>query len=137
MHWRKIQKMTNTEKTCEFYAAVRGYHFYQNNWSPLESEFLECHEFGNVFDMFAIKICKSNGQTVGHLPREISRVTNFCWREVQWCTLITTDYRRSPLVQGGLEIACKVTVKMVATVKNHMLIERYLQLDNVECRTQE
>ena len=54
--------MTNTEKTCEFYAAARGYHFYQNICSPLESEFLECHhEFANVFDMFAIKICKSNG----------------------------------------------------------------------------
>ena len=47
---------------------------------------------------------------------------------MQWCTLTTTDYRRSPLVQRGLEIACKVTVKMVATVKNHMLIEQYLQL---------
>ena len=43
-------------------------------------------------------------------------------------TLTTTDYRQSPLVQGGLKITCKVTVKMVATVKNHMLIERYLQL---------
>ena len=59
---------------------------------------------------------------------KFQELRSFCWIEVQWCTLTTTDYRRSPLVQGGLEIACKVTVKMVATVKNHMLIERYLQL---------
>ena len=88
--------MTNTENTCEFSAAVRGYHFYQNIWSPLESEVLECHhEFGNVFDMFAIKTCKSNGQTVGHLPREISRVTKFLLDRgaMVQATLTTTDYR--------------------------------------------
>ena len=59
---------------------------------------------------------------------KFQELRSFCWIEVQWCTLTTTDYRRSPLVQGGLEIACRVTVKMVARVKNHMLIERYLQL---------
>ena len=43
-------------------------------------------------------------------------------------TLTTTDYRRSPLVQGGLETACKVTVKMPGTIRNHMLMDRYLEL---------
>ena len=43
-------------------------------------------------------------------------------------TLSTTHYRRSPLVQGGLEIACKVSVKMPGTIKNHLLIDRYFEL---------
>ena len=80
--------------------------------------------------MFAIKTCKSNGQIVGHLPREISRVTKFLLDRgaVVQATLSTTHYRRSPLVQGGLEIACKVSVKMPGTIKNHLLIDRYFEL---------
>lgn len=131
--WKSVRRinMVSTEKTSEFSAAVRGYHYFRNIWSPQISETLEClHEFGNAFDMFAVKTCRSTGQTVGHLPREISRVTKFLLDRgaVVHATLTTTDYRRSPLVQGGLEIACKVTVKMPGTVKNHMLMDRYLEL---------
>ena len=45
--------------------------------------------------------------------------------------LSSTNYRHSPLVQGGLQIACSVVVKMPATVKNHMLIDRYAELVNM------
>ena len=124
-------KMTNTEKVCEFIAAIRGYHYYRQFWNPQVSEVLQCaHDFGNVFDIFAIKMLNNNGEIVGHLPREISRVSKFLMDRgaaVQ-ATLTTTNYRRSPLVQGGLEIACKVTVRMAGTVRNHMLLERYMQL---------
>ena len=104
---------------------------YKNTWFSQDSEVLECyHEFENTFDMFAIKTCKSNGQIVRHLPREISRVTKFLLDRgaVVQATLSTTHYRRSPLVQGGLEIACKVSVKMPGTIKNHLLIDRYFEL---------
>ena len=37
-------------------------------------------------------------------------------------------YRRSTLVQGAMEIACLVTVKMAATCKIAMLAEKYLEL---------
>ena len=38
-------------------------------------------------------------------------------------------YRRSPLVQGGLEIPCKLSVELaIATIKNNMLIDRYKQI---------
>ena len=123
--------MASTEKKFEFSAAIRGYHYYERYWNPQESEVLKCtHEFGNVFDIFAIKTCTSNGETVGHLPREISRVSKFLLdrgASIQ-ATLTSSNYRRSPLVQGGLEIACKVTVKMAGTIKNHMLVEKYMQL---------
>ena len=32
------------------------------------------------------------------------------------------------LVQGGLDIACKVSVKMSGTIKNHLLMDRYFEL---------
>lgn len=125
--------MTNAVKVCEFSAAIRGYHYYKRYWSPRESEVLHCsHEFGNVFDIFAIKTCNSKGEIVGHLPREISRVSKYVLDRGASikATLTSSNYRRSPLVQGGLEIACIVTVKMPATIKNHMLVEKYMQIVN-------
>ena len=107
--------MTNTEKT----------------WFPQESEVLDCyHEFENTSVMFAIKTCKSNDHIVGHLPRETSRVTKFLLHRgaVVQATLSTIHYKSSALVQGGLEIACKVSVKMPGTIKNHLLIDRYFEL---------
>ena len=114
-----------------FSSAVGGYHHYRNTWFPQELEVLDCyHDFESTIDMFAIKKCKSNGQIVGHLPREISKVTKFLFDRgaVVQATLSTTHYKRSPLVQGGLEIACKVSVKMRETIKNHLLMDRYFEL---------
>ena len=34
-------------------------------------------------------------------------------------TLTTTDYRFSALIQGGLRIACKVSVKISDRIKSH------------------
>ena len=42
--------------------------------------------------------------------------------------LTGTHYRRSPLVKGGLEIACKVSVSMCRTCLNLFLLEKYKQL---------
>ena len=47
---------------------------------------------------------------------------------VAQATLSVTHYRRSPLVQGGLEIPFKVSVKMPGTMKNHLQMDRYLEL---------
>ena len=41
--------------------------------------------------------------------------------------LPSTHYRRSPLVQVGIEIPCVVTVSMSGTVINQLLMERYKQ----------
>ena len=42
--------------------------------------------------------------------------------------LTSEHYRRSPLVQGGMEIACKVTASIPGTCVNLLLMERYKQL---------
>ena len=59
---------------------------------------------------------------VGHLRREISRGTKVT------ASLTPMNFRRSPLLQGGLEIACKVTVKMPAMIKCHMILDRFKEL---------
>ena len=44
--------------------------------------------------------------------------------------LISSDYRRSPLVQGGLEIQCKVIIEMPGTIRNQLLMGRYSEIVN-------
>ena len=93
---------------------------------------LNCfHEEGNTSDRFAIKICeKDKNEIVGQLPMEISRVTKFLLDRGANVSakLRSTHYRRSPLVQGGIEIPCVVTVSMPGTVINQLLMERCKQL---------
>ena len=78
----------------------------------MENQKLDCaHEVGNPYDFFAKKTCLSgSGRTVGHLPMEISR---------------------SPLVQGGLEIPCQVSISMPATCKNNQIIEKFKEIVDV------
>lgn len=118
-------------KVFEYTAAVRGFHYFKTFWQPKEKELLSCHfENGNNYDMFAIKTCDEEGRMVGHLPREVSRITKFIIDRGAKVTveLLGTHYRRSPLVKGGLEIPCKVSVSMSGTCVNLLLLERYKQL---------
>ena len=119
-------------KYFQFSAAVRGFHYYRKSWLPEPEQTLNCfHEEGNTFDRFAIKVCeKDKNEIVGHLPMEISRVTKFLLDRGANVSakLTSTHYRRSPLVQGGIEIPCVVTVSMSGTVINQLLMERYKQL---------
>ena len=100
--------------TIEYSAAVRGYHFYRKTWFPKFGEKLDCcFEQNNVFDCFAIMACgKNGGKIVGHLPKEVSRITKFILDRgaVIAAEISSPHYRRSPLVQGGLEVPCKVKV---------------------------
>ena len=41
------------------------------------------------------------------------------------------NYRRSPLIQSGLEIPAKVIVTMPGTVRNHLLPKKYKEIINV------
>ena len=119
-------------KYFQFSNAVLGFRYYGKFWLPEPEQTINCfHEKGNTFDRFAIKVCeKDKNETVVHLPMEISRVTNFLLDRATNVSakLTSTHYRRSPLVQGGIEIPCVVTVSMSGTVINQLLMERYKQL---------
>ena len=80
---------------------------------------------------FAIKACQlDSGKIVGHLPMELSRISKFILDrgakiEVK---LRETHYRRSPLVQGGLEVPCDLVIRMPNTMKSAELLKKYLKL---------
>ena len=67
---------------------------------------------------------------IGHLPREISRATRFFLLRGGMVHLKVTDenYRRSPLIQGGLEIPVEVICEMDDTPRNRAIMERYKTL---------
>ena len=113
--------------TEEFTAAVRGFHFYKRIWAPSIGDELPCeHEANNAFDIFAIKVMDES-VTVGHLPLEISRITKYIIaRGATVTAIITSDqYRRSPLVQGGLEVPCKIRISLPTSILNCRLMDRY------------
>ena len=121
-----------SNKNLAFTAAARGFHVYKINWKPQEGELLKCaHEVDNPYDMFSMKICKpDSNEIVGHLPMEISRITKFILDRGAVCTIKIREkhYRRSPLVKGGFEIPCDVTIWMIGSVVNHLLLAKYESL---------
>ena len=65
-------------KTFEYTVAVREYHYFKSIWQAKKNEGLVCQfKYGNSSRMFAINLCDQRGTMVGHLPREISRITKF------------------------------------------------------------
>ena len=60
---------------------------------------------------------KTKKEIVGNLLMEISQVTKFLLDRGANVSakLKSTHYRRSPLVRGGIEIPCVVTVSMPGT----------------------
>ena len=119
-------------KIFEFSSAVRGFHYYRKFWNPQHDQLLECfHENQNPFDRFAIKVCEVGKENpVGHLPREISRITKFFMDRgaIVSAQLTSKHYRRSPIVWGGIEIPCKVIVRIPGTCINLLLMEKYKQM---------
>ena len=57
-------------------SSVRGYHVYQDNWTPVVGEQLLCEwEEGNLRDRYAEQPFREVGiVTVGHVPRNIPKV---------------------------------------------------------------
>ena len=99
---------------------------------PQKDQILECFfETHKPFDPFAIKLCEvGNENAVGHLPREISRVTKFFMDRgaIVSAQLTSEHYRRSPIVQGRMEIASNVKVKIPGTCVIILLMEKYKKL---------
>ena len=78
-----------------------------------------------------MKVCEIGKEVaVGHLPKEISRVTKLFIGRVATVSVKLTGvhYRRSPLVQGGMEIPCRIKMQIPGTVSNLLAMERYKQL---------
>ena len=82
--------------------AVRGYHIYGTTWNPYVGEQLTTvPETANREDKYAVAV-KQNGDdesdavTVGHIPREISKLSSFFIRRGGLISCeVTGDKRRS------------------------------------------
>ena len=117
-----------TKKIFEFTTVVRGVHYYRRCSVPKPSQKLNCfYQPDNSFDEFTIKVCEEGHEVpVGYLPREISPATKFFIDRIANTTVTfkSDHYRRSPLVQAGMEITCKVTASIPGTCINLLLMER-------------
>ena len=124
--------MASNSRSFELTATIRGSHVYQKSWQPELNETLVCiHERRSEFDAFTVKtVCAVDNAIVEHLPREISLPTKYLLdRHATVKAVITCLYYcRSPLFQGGLEIPCSVTVSILGTIRNHLLLDRYREL---------
>ena len=116
-----------------FLCGLRGFHVYKEIWTPVTGEILPCsHERNNVHDRYAIAAKRSfvgrlDSAVVGHLPREISRATRFLILHGGLVKVEVTDpkHRRSPLVQGGIEIPVKVIIEMEHSTRGREILTRY------------
>ena len=76
---------------------IRGFHIYKDIWELVIGEELQCSlDDGNLHDPFAVAVVK-NGFTVGHLKQGAIS-----------CVVIGFQRYSSDLVQGGLEVPCKI-----------------------------
>ena len=66
--------------------------------------------------MTLFKLVTLNGETVRHLPKELSRITKFYHDRgaPMYVELTSKHCRRLPLVQGLMEITCLVVTRMPA-----------------------
>ena len=116
-------------KNIIFSPAVRDFPVYKASWKAKEDELLEfSHEKDNPYDSFSIKVSKpdSPAEIAGHLPMEICQITKFIInRGAQVAVKIRgRHYRRSRLVQGGLEVPFEIKITMVGSIINHHLLVR-------------
>lgn len=121
-----------------FLCGLRGYNKYHSVWTPSFGEELAAKiENHNVCDRYAIAALKLLPGTirpsvVGHLPPEISILTYYIIIHGARVSCQVTDihHRRSPLVQGGLEIPIQVMVTMDLGEGNVKVIKKYEDLVN-------
>lgn len=129
--------MATASLTVSFPCGLRGFHVYKDIWNPvLGEELCTIHESDNVYDRFAIAARKRLPgsplieSTVGHLPKEISRITRYImlYGAIVSVKVMDPHHRRSPLVQGGLEIPVQVNVVMEFSAQNEKALSRYEEL---------
>ena len=120
----------------EFSCGLRGFHIYSNIWkSKLNEKINVTHERGNMYDPNAIagKIMLPGilvASIVGHIPKEISRYTQYIVEHGASVDafVLATHYRPLLLIQGGLEIPIKLVVKLTDNKVNSANLQKYRKL---------
>ena len=89
-------------------SSVRGHHIYKSTWTPeIGEELAVTMEEDNSFDSYAVAVAK-NSSVVGHLPREISRISWFFLqkRQSKITCVVTAGRKRSTIRGKGLVVPC-------------------------------
>ena len=118
----------------KYAAAVRGFHYYRRGQKRMKNFIVFMNQTMCLTDL-PKKTVNKDGDTVGHLPKELSRVTKYFLDRgfTMKCKLTSNHCRRSPLVQGGLEITCEVMINARPTLLQAKLTTRYLELVHSLC----
>ena len=104
---------------------MRGHHIYKRIWTPSIGEQLSLPaEENNCFDKHAVAVVK-DGEVVGHIPRNISRISWYFLKGGGSITAEIVDRRRFGL---GLEVPCIYTFtgpkKMIDKLKRLLIAIR-------------
>ena len=96
-----------------FDSTVRKYLVYKDVWKPVIGENVHAEqELDNAVDKFAVKVVK-NTETVGHLPREYSRILrNFIAHGRKICVEVTGQRLHCKQLCGGMEILCRLVFSL-------------------------
>ena len=94
-------------ESFEIRSCIRGYHVYQNIWTPEEEELVCVKEGNNMSDTYSVAV-KKGDLTVGHVPRRMSRMSNLFIRRGGQVSSRVEGRRQfsADLPQGGLEVPC-------------------------------
>ena len=88
-------------------SVVRGYHIYKDEWDPsIGGSFGSKIDENNRYDRFAVAVIV-NDNTVGHVPKEISKIVYYFIRN-NGAVTGTVDGRtkRSSVQDKRLELSC-------------------------------
>ena len=96
-------------ETLSFASAVRGYHVYRHVWKPsIREKLVAKREFNNPMDKHGVKVVKGD-KTVGHLPREFSRIAwYFLGRSGEISVEVIGRRRHCKQLCGGMEVPCQL-----------------------------
>ena len=84
-------------------STIRGHHVYKTTWTPVVGETLQvCREPSNSYDVYAVSVEKEE-HTVGHVPREVSRVFSIFLLQGGNISCEVTGHRK---FGKGLEVPC-------------------------------
>ena len=86
---------------------VRGYHIYKLEWNPeIGSTFETEIEDFNIHDRYTVAV-KLDNDTVGHIPREISKICHYFLKNGGCINgEVTGKRQKSKVFMKGLEIPC-------------------------------
>ena len=110
----------------EFNSYVRGYHAYQDLWSPQLGDVLPIErEPTNHEDKFAVAV-KLEGHVVGHLPFNIApTISRFLNRSINKGTVEVTGKRINRGAGYGLEIPCKY--RLYGSKRHVDILKKYIK----------